>query len=263
MSVILLNERIVHYEVLGRGRPVIFLHSWIGSWRYWIPAMQTAAMSFRAYALDLYGFGDTSHEATLYPLDKQVELIDNFLQEMGIGKAAFIGHGLGALAAVLFARRWPQFVARIMTINMPFEISNVAARLRSPASPVDLADWLVSKEAIGEPARTDANKSDPSAITISIGNLVNLNMLGILRAMTTPTLIVHGQNDPAIEAPPNDYLPVLPDHLHQIVLEEAGHFPMLDISPKFNRLMTDFLGLFSGENPGQLQLKEEWKRRMR
>jgi CheY-like chemotaxis protein len=33
---------IVHYEVLGRGRPLIFLHGWIGSWRYWIPSMQSA-----------------------------------------------------------------------------------------------------------------------------------------------------------------------------------------------------------------------------
>jgi hypothetical protein len=38
---------------------------------------------------------------------------------------------------------------------------------------------------------------------------------------------------------------------------------MIDESPKFNRLMTDFLALISGESPRQLQLKEEWKRRVR
>jgi pimeloyl-ACP methyl ester carboxylesterase len=34
----------VHYEVLGRGRPLIFLHGWVGSWRYWIPVMQAASI---------------------------------------------------------------------------------------------------------------------------------------------------------------------------------------------------------------------------
>ncbi len=63
MSAVLLDEKIVHYEVLGRGRPIIFLHGWVGSWRYWVPAMQIAAMSFRAYAIDLWGFGDTAHDA--------------------------------------------------------------------------------------------------------------------------------------------------------------------------------------------------------
>jgi hypothetical protein len=38
---------------------------------------------------------------------------------------------------------------------------------------------------------------------------------------------------------------------------------MLDEPAKFNRLMTDFLTLGSGVSPRQLQLKEEWKRRVR
>ena len=42
MSVVLLDQQVVHYEVLGRGRPLIFLHGWVGSWRYWIPVMQAA-----------------------------------------------------------------------------------------------------------------------------------------------------------------------------------------------------------------------------
>ena len=30
MSAIILRDEIIHYEVLGRGRPVIFLHDWVG-----------------------------------------------------------------------------------------------------------------------------------------------------------------------------------------------------------------------------------------
>lgn len=65
MSATLLDDKIVHYEVLGRGRPIIFLHGWVGSWRYWVPAMQTAVMSFRAHAFDLWGFGDTCPRTVL------------------------------------------------------------------------------------------------------------------------------------------------------------------------------------------------------
>ena len=66
MSAIILQDEIVHYEVLGRGRPLIFIHGWVGSWRYWIPSMQAASVSFRAYALDLWGFGDSAKEPEKY-----------------------------------------------------------------------------------------------------------------------------------------------------------------------------------------------------
>src|SRR5512140_1697857 len=150
MSAILLDDKIVHYEVLGRGRPIIFLHGWVGSWRYWVPAMQAAAMSFRTYALDLWGFGATAHDQARYPLGQQANLLDRFIQDMGIGKVALVGHGLGALAAILFARQFPSVVDRLMVVNIPMDNQSVAARLRSPASPVDLAEWLLGKGSITE-----------------------------------------------------------------------------------------------------------------
>ena len=85
MSAIILDNELVHYEVLGRGRPVIFLHGWVGSWRYWIPAMQAASIDFRAYAIDLWGFGGTAKASNRYLLSSQRDLLDDFLNEMGIG----------------------------------------------------------------------------------------------------------------------------------------------------------------------------------
>ena len=263
MSAIILDERIVHYEVLGRGRPIIFLHGWVGSWRYWVPAMQAAAMSFRAYALDLWGFGDTAHDSACYTLEQQVNLLDRFIQEMGIGRVALVGHGLGALASLLYARKYPQVVDRLMVVNMPVDTRSVAARLRSPASPVDLADWLLGKGANTEPARTDAPKSDPIAITTSFNSLNAMELMPILDNLATPCLIVHGQTDPAIRMLEDERVVSMPYVVHQVVLEESGHFPMLDEGPRFQRLMNDFLALVSGTSPRDLQLKEEWKRRVR
>jgi pimeloyl-ACP methyl ester carboxylesterase len=263
MSAVILEERIVHYEVLGRGRPIIFLHGWVGSWRYWIPAMQTAAMSFRAYALDLWGFGDTSRDASCYTLEQQVGLLDRFMQEMGIGKVALIGHGLGALTSLLFARNFPEVVDRMMVIDVPFESKSVAARLRSPASPADLAEWLLGKDALSEAARTDAPKADPLAITTSFDSLDVTSLMPLMDAQRTSCLVVHGQNDPAIQTPDYERMMAMPDQVHQVIFEQSGHFPMLDEGPRFNRLMTDFLALVQGESPRQLQMKEEWKRRVR
>jgi len=263
MSAILLNDKVVHYEVLGRGRPIIFLHGWVGSWLYWVPTMQVAAMSFRAYALDLWGFGDTAHDASCYSLEQQASLLERFMQALGIGKVALIGHGLGALTSILLARKFPDMVDRLLVVNVPLEISSVATRLRSPASPADLADWLLGKNPAAEPARSEAPKADLQAITVSVKNLETVNFLPFMDSMSTPCLIVHGQNDLAVETPGYERVLSMTNQVHQILLGNSGHFPMLDEGLKFNRLLTDFLALVPGESPREMQLKEEWKRRIR
>ena len=262
MSVVMLEGEIVHYEVLGRGRPIIFMHGWIGSWRYWMSSMQVTSTSFRAYAIDLWGFGDSSRNDALYPIDQQVNLVARFMDQMGIGKVALVGHGLGALIGCVFALRYPGSVDRLMAVNCPLGPNALHTRLRN-GQPADLLDWLSSRTPAADAALADAPRSDPRAIAASMLSLQNGNLFPSIISMATPCLLVNGQNDPAIAQPPLDAASALPHNMHQVSLDQSGHFPMIDETSKFNRLLTDFLTLASGESPRQLQLKDEWKRRVR
>jgi pimeloyl-ACP methyl ester carboxylesterase len=261
MSAILLDGGIVHYEVIGRGRPIIFLHGWVGSWRYWVPAMQTASTGFRAYALDMWGFGDTAREPDRYGIDKQVALLDHFLQELGMGKVAIVGHGLGALVGLLFTMRYPTVIDRIMAVEAPLDINSINNRLRTASLP-DLVEWLLAKDGASEPARTDGIKADPLALSTSFNSPDLFNLSSRIGSLSNPCLFVYGQNDPAITAQQFEHSST-PMNMHAVVLEQTGHFPMLDDAARFNRLLTDFLALESGESPRDLQMKEEWKRRVR
>lgn len=262
MSAILLEQEIVHYEVLGRGRPLIFLHSWVGSWRYWVPAMQSAASSYRAYALDFWGFGDTAKDARRYSLDQQVALLDRFLEQMGIARTALIGHGLGAVVAAVYAAQHPDYVDRVMAVSLPLSEQGIHPRLRN-ALPAELADWLLTRRVEFEPARGEAGKTDPAALAASYAAMSAFSAQETWRTTTGAVLLVHGQTDPLIPAPSAEQLGNLPENTHAVLFEQSGHFPMLEESSKFNRLLADFLSLPSGESPRTLQLKEEWKRRMR
>lgn len=262
MSAIILDGSMVHYEALGRGRPIIFLHGWVGSWRYWINAMQVASTSFRAYALDLFGFGDTVRDPMHYALDKQAELVHGFLEEMGIGKVAIVGHDLGALVGFSFLKKWHTSVDRMMIINCPMEYDAVTARMRT-APATELAEWLTGRAPESMSALADASKVDPKAVAASLENLQADNLFPSVRNLGVPCLFVYGSNNPALTLPSQEKVDGLPMHMHQINLEGTGHFPMLDNPPQFNRLLTDFLALESGISPRELQLKEEWKRRVR
>ena len=260
MSAILLDSSIVHYEVLGRGRPVIFLHGWVGSWRYWISAMQVTSTSYRAYALDLWGFGDTAHNTLNYSLEQQANLLDRFLNEMGIGKIALVGHGLGALVGMSFAARFPQSVDRMMAISCPLDYQAVNARLRT-GTPAELTEWLSTRTTEATTALSDASKTDAKAIADSLAALQANNVFNNFRGLNIPCLLVYGEKDPAIVIPDGEYS--LSTMTHQVELESSGHFPMIDETTRFNRLLTDFLALDSGLSPRELQMKEEWRRRVR
>jgi pimeloyl-ACP methyl ester carboxylesterase len=260
LSAILLDSSIVHYEVLGRGRPVIFLHGWVGSWRYWIASMQVASTSYRAYALDLWGFGETARNALNYSLEQQSSLLDRFLMEMGIGKIALVGHGLGALVGMTFAARFPKSVDRVMAVSCPLAYEAVHTRLRT-APPLELSDWLSSRTPEATTALADASKADPEAVTASMVGLQANNLFGSFRGLNIPCLLVYGEKDQAITIPSEDFS--LSTMTHQIVLEGSGHFPMIDETVKFNRLLTDFLALEQGQSPRELQMKEEWRSRVR
>jgi pimeloyl-ACP methyl ester carboxylesterase len=131
MSAITVDGELVHYEKLGRsGRPVVLVHGWLGSWRYWIPVMQHLHMRYRVYALDLFGYGDSGKNPTKYTLQQQVDMLEEFMDQLAIKKAAFVGHGLGAMVLAEFAfRHQTERVPRAMLISTPlFDIGGLAGR---------------------------------------------------------------------------------------------------------------------------------------
>ncbi|MDH5606179.1 MAG: alpha/beta hydrolase [Anaerolineae bacterium] len=262
MSAIIVNDKIVHYEVLGRGKPIIFLHGWAGSWRYWIPAMQSISTDYRAYALDLWGFGDTAKEPENYSLEKQTALLDYFLNHMGIGKVALVGHGLGAVISFLYAAKHAQVVDRIMGISMPLGNTDGLKALNGITAP-ELVNLLVNYSPSTVPASSETPKTDQLAIQTSLNDLKEVSLLEILKKLRTSSLLINGHNDPLYKPSLAGKNGELPMTFHQIVFNQSGHFPMLDQPNKFNRLMKDFFELETGASPKRLQIKEEWRRRVR
>ncbi len=134
MSAITIDDDLAHFEALGRGKPVVLVHGWLGSWRYWVPAMRQLAGKYRTYAIDLWGFGDSAHDTSRYNFEAQVTLLGEFMDRMGIKKAALIGHDLGAAVVARYAVRNPDRVPRLMTVAPPlFRIDRPRALTQNPA----------------------------------------------------------------------------------------------------------------------------------
>jgi pimeloyl-ACP methyl ester carboxylesterase len=148
----------------------------------------------------------------------------------------------------------------MMAVNTPLHIDAVNARLKT-GSPQELSDWLSSRTPEANTALSDASKADGQAVTASLVGLQSDNLYANFRNLNIPCLLVYGDKDQAISAPDESF--GLSSMTHPVYLENSGHFPMIDETIRFNRLLTDFLALDSGVSPSELQMKEEWKRRVR
>jgi pimeloyl-ACP methyl ester carboxylesterase len=185
MSAITIGGDLIHYEVLGRGRPVLLIHGWIGSWRYWVPTMQHLQTNYRVYALDLYGFGDTGKNPQKYALDHQVQLLHDFMNSMAIPKAAFIGHGLGALVVTEFARLYPDKAPRIMLISAPlFDPGDLEKRIPAGRSSVPLTN---NKPAPVAPVA--AVDTPPDATIMNANNMMREALLERQRAQAISSAV--------------------------------------------------------------------------
>jgi pimeloyl-ACP methyl ester carboxylesterase len=241
---------IVHYEALGRGKPVILLHSWVGSSRYWIETMQALSKSYRVYALDLWGFGDSARNPNNYSIDQQARLLSRFIDEMGFGKVAIVGHGLGALVGFRFAFRFPESVNRVIAISPPLEFDMVNSRLWT-SSPMEFSEWLESQTPLPIVGLSDTSKVDFQAISASRIGLQSTNFYSQFSQRNIPCLLVFGQQDEIIRMPTE--ATSHPLTTQQVIVEESGHFPMIDNRIIFDRLVRSFLASEFGINPGGLQ----------
>jgi pimeloyl-ACP methyl ester carboxylesterase len=86
---------------------VILLHGWLGSWGLWQDTMAYLGQSYRTYALDFWGFGDSGKKRETYAVQDFVHLVDQFMDQLGIAEAPLVGHSMGGTVSLLVALQFP------------------------------------------------------------------------------------------------------------------------------------------------------------
>ena len=262
MSAIVTKEGLVHYEAVGRGKPpLVFVHGWLGSWRYWMPAMEELSGRCRTYALDLWGFGGSDRLRMHYSIDAYVELLREFLDHLGIEHISLVGHALGGVVALLFAARSPERVEQVMGVSVPLVDAAIGRPLAGLPGNGEALARLVARQANFPEVGMEARRADVAAITYSMRSTMEHDLRRAMPPTDVPVLLVYGGDDPLVKPPQSEWLRNCDDNVRAIFLNGTQHFPMLEERNKFNRLLMDFLD--AGDDLASLELKEEWRRRLR
>jgi pimeloyl-ACP methyl ester carboxylesterase len=263
MSITTVDNQLIHYEVLGRGQPLIFLHGWLGSWRYWWPSMQALSAHYRTFAFDLWGFGDSSKNSDGYTIDAYVAMVNQFIDKLGVARPVIlVGHGLGAIIALRYTVENPDNVARVATIAMPVSGVYLNSRLQG-SDPETLVNRVLGKANSFDEIDSEVRKMDATAVANVLLESSKLDLTADIASLTRPLLMVYGVQDSLVK-PPNGEHSFLKQSINErfyVELELCHHFPMLQEKAKFNRLLLDFN--MASADLTELTPKEYWQRRIR
>jgi len=261
LSAVVIKDRLVHYEAMGRGRPVVFIHGWLGSWRYWVPAMEGLSVRCRTYALDLWGFGDSERLTCDYAIDSYVVVFEGFLDALGLARVSLVGHSLGGLVALAFAARHPDRAEQVLAVSVPLNGDDITPALAHLSASGRALKRLAARRAGFPEVTLEVPKTDAEAVVHTVRATAERDLPTLLPDHPTPVLLLHGEDDPLVRPPQSDWLAGRDEHLRYISLSETEHFPMLEQRTKFNRLLTEFLE--AGVDLASLTVREAWRRRLR
>lgn len=121
---------VLHYTITGSGLTVVLLHGYLASSAYWHTVTEELSHTHRVVAIDLLGFGQSPKPAcSRYDYDAQLASINRTLEETGVeGTFTLIGHSMGSLISLRYARTFPERVDKLMLANMPILLSKRQAK---------------------------------------------------------------------------------------------------------------------------------------
>jgi len=258
VSSITTDQGIVHYEVYGRGRPVILLHGWLGSWGLWQETMAYLGAFYRTYAMDFWGFGESGKKRETYAVQDFVSLVNQFMLQLGIERAPLVGHSMGGTVSLALAIQHPERVSKAVVVGSPIVGSSLAFPLKLAGyRPIAFllfnmmglfrAGVRVASPFICRDPRfpammdRDLSRTTVESFLLSIASLRRTDLRPSLSQIKIPSLGIYGARDnivhPAQWQPMQKGIPnVRIEHLPQ-----AGHFVMLEEPGEFSRRLKAFL----------------------
>jgi pimeloyl-ACP methyl ester carboxylesterase len=253
-----------HFHDAGAGDPVVLLHGsgpGVSAWANWQHTIGPLAQQVRVLAPDIVGFGGTERPADIrYSLRSWTDHVWAFLDELGIERFSVIGNSLGGRIALQLAEDRPERLAKMVLMGSPGVGMTPTDGLRAlrayQPSPANMRALLTDYFAVDTSIVTDelvriryeasAAPGVHEAYTAMFHDPRHAGSeLGItadqVRAVTAPTLVVHGRQDKVI--PVGIALTMselLPDADLQ-VFARCGHWTQIERAAEFNALVASFL----------------------
>ncbi|MFP3712710.1 alpha/beta fold hydrolase [Puerhibacterium sp. TATVAM-FAB25] len=241
--------------------PVVLVHAYVESWRYFEPVLRRLPATLHAYAPTQRGHGGVPAPGGLAPEDFAADLVA-FLDALGLERAALVGASSGGLVCALLAATRPDRVTALVLLSSPASLadkptartmSEALQALRGPldrgfvegfvrdTSPASLPDDVVARlvdETLQVPAHVWRE---------ALRGLLAADVTALLPRIEAPTLLVAGEDD-ALVGPDQQVLLRTVPRARLLRYPGVGHGVHLALP---DRVVDDVAGFLAAVAPGR------------
>ncbi|MBS1652034.1 MAG: alpha/beta hydrolase [Bacteroidetes bacterium] len=100
----------IAYNVIGKGRVVVFLHGFLGSMQIWEQVAQNIAKSYKVITIDLPGHGKSDCIGYAHSMELMANCVKAVLDTLKLKRVAIIGHSMGGYVTLAFADLFPDYI---------------------------------------------------------------------------------------------------------------------------------------------------------
>jgi pimeloyl-ACP methyl ester carboxylesterase len=274
-----LGEVRLHYVTAGSGDGVVLLHGWPQTWFCWRKVIPLLAKRYMVVAPDLRGLGDSSRPSSGYDKRTVSDDVHRLMQdELGIDQFYLAGHDWGGVTAYSLAAHHPESVAALAVVDVTIpgtggtDISQGGRRWhhgfhRTPGLPEALVagrediylGWfyrnfghrpdVISDDEVREYLRTytqpDALRAGFEYYRATPQDVADNAAVADKGALPMPVLAVGGAGGWGRGSEVADSLRQFADQVHEVVIDEAGHW----IPEEQPHALADHLTSFFAKSP--------------
>jgi pimeloyl-ACP methyl ester carboxylesterase len=247
----------IHYFDEGSGPTVILLHGLSADSTIWRENIGPLSERFRVLVPDQIGSGKSDKPLINYNNGTRIDFLRGFMTALGIDKASLVGNSLGGWIAAGFTLEHPEMVEKLVLVDsggyaLSGPLPPSVKRVLNPSTIADTRqamkwgfyddDKFVTEEAVLETFRKKLSSSSYMIERVLESAERREGVLdGRLNAIGKPTLIVWGRYDEIIPLARADRFHNDIKDSTVVVIDDAGHVPMLERPGEFNSAVIDFL----------------------
>ena len=258
MPIVKVDNHQVNINIQGRGEPMLFLHGVPDSSEVWHAVMKNLSGDFQCFAPDLPGFGLTKTSGKYdYHLDSLADFINGLTEVLQIqSRLHLVIHDIGGIVGLAFATKYPEKVKSLTIMDTTFFSDHswhkLATIWRKPVLG-DLAMHLMGYKAFYKAMKKAAPVLTAQQIRANYDKLSFKNRRRILDFYRTldpnvflgwedqllkvtssiPSQVIWGKKDAFLPAS----LAKRFGAKHVYVLDEVGHWPMLERATEVTELI--------------------------
>lgn len=233
----IINGVKVAYRHGGSGQPIIMMHGW-GCDSSTLAILEHVALEHcEVYNIDLPGFGQSQEPPTVWGVEEYAQMLEKFVDTLGIDKPMLLGHSFGGRVALLYSSRRP--VSRLLLVDaagvkprhsLKYYIKVYSYKIAKAAYPLIFGKERAAKrieQMRSTRGSADYRSSSPMMRQVMV-KAINTDLRYVMPKITAPTLLLWGEADTA--TPMRDALIMhkLIKNSNLVSFPGAGHFSFVD-----------------------------------